>query len=171
MRGINRLLGLIVAVGLAVASAIVVVEVVAAELGSNQVIVNWPDWEQRLRVTSWVDARPTFFVTGGVAIVVLLVQVLRRRQALLAVTDQDRLRVTVRRRFLERQLTSTVGSIDGVANAQVRWRPKRVLVTADTNRQNPKGLRQAIDDTVESELRRLAIANPPARRTRLRSSR
>lgn len=171
MKGFNRLLGLIVALGLVVGGVLVIVEVIAAQVGQDHVIADWPTWERRLRTTSWSDARGVFIVAIVLAVLLLLLEFARRAKSMLPVVEGESLRVEVRRRFLERQLSNTVGSIDGISKAKVTCSPKRLVVAAETHRANPKGLTPAIESAVQGELRRLSLAEPPAIRTRLRSSR
>lgn len=171
MKGFNRLLGLIVALGFIVGGLLAIIEVIAAEIGQDPVIIDWPTWERRLRTTSWSDARGVFIIAIVLALVLLLLEFVRRAQSMLPVVEGDSLKVGVRRRFLERQLSQTVGSIDGISKAKVSCAPKRLVVAAETHRANPKGLKPAIESAVQGELRRLALAEPPAIRTRLRSSR
>ncbi len=171
MKSFNRLLGLIVALALIAGGVLVIIEVVAAQIGQDPVIADWPEWERRLRTTSWSDARGVFIIAIVVALVLLLLELVRRAKNMLPVVEGDSLRVGVRRRFLERQLSHTVGSLDGISRAKVTCSPKRLVVSAETHRANPKGLRPAIESAVQGELHRLSLADPPAVRTRLRSSR
>lgn len=171
MKTFNRLLGLLMALAVIVAGVLVIIEVVAAQVGQDWVFVNWPQWERRLRSTSWSDARGVFIIAIVVALLLLLLELLRRAPSMLPVSNGESVQIGVRRRFLERELANTVTGLDGISKAKVSLAPKRLTVTADTNRAVPKGLRPSIESTVQEEMQRLALAAPPAIRTRLRSSR
>jgi len=171
MKTFNRVLGLLVAVALAVGGVILIIEIAAAQLGGGPVLVEWRNWYQSLRTTAWEDARIPLVATLLFTGTILALQLVPRRPSTLTVVQSPQFDLAVRRRFLERQVAASAGRVDGIAKARAVCSRRKLTVTADTYRADPSGLQATVDHVVRTELTRLDITNPPAVDVRLRSQR
>lgn len=161
MKGFNRLLGALVAVALVITGLLTALEVAAAQLGHEPLLVHWSSWDRRLRTTPWVDTRPLMITILAVAVILLLVELAPRRPHTLAVNDDEHLRVTVRRRHLETELAEMTARVDGITKAKVRINKKRLAVVAKTSRKDASGLKEAVTGVVGDELSRFSLADKP----------
>jgi len=161
LKGFNRLLGALVAVALVIAGLLIALEVAAAQLGHEPLLIDWSSWERRLRTTPWVDTRPLMIAILAVTVILLLVELVPRRPHTLEVNDGEHLRVMVRRRHLENELAEMTARVDGITKAKVRINKKRLAVSAKTSRKDPSGLKQAITGAVGDELSRFSLAQAP----------
>ena len=170
MKTLNRVVGLIVAVALIAASVVLIIEIVAAQLDQDPVIVDWRTWPETLRTTTWVGARDALAVTAAIALAILVLQLLPRRPSTIPVNDthdDQGVNVSVRRRHLERTLSTEAAQLDGIDRARVRCRPNRISVAARTSRRDPQGLDASLRSLVGSELERLDLDDSPDVRVRL----
>ena len=170
MKTLNRVVGLVVAVALIAASIVLIVEIVAAQLDQNPVIVDWRTWPETLRTTTWVGARDALAVTAAVALAILVLQLLPRRPSTIEAkregTDRG-VHLSVRRRHLERTMAAEAAELDGIDRARVRCRPNRISVGARTSRRDVQGLDASLRSLVSSELERLDMEDSPEVRVRV----
>jgi hypothetical protein len=133
VRNLNRLLAFVLGLAVIVAAATVVVEVIAGLAGAGPALLDWPaalQWAQR---TSW-GAAPVRIVSGLLAVAglaLLLAQLTPRRPDRLAMDSGDTVTdAAVTRRGLTRAVRGTVTDIDGIADARVTVRRRRIRVHA-----------------------------------------
>ncbi len=159
MRATNRLISILLGLAFAAFFVLVAIEVALRRLHRDS-LTPWDRWYRRIRVTTWdaTGTRVAFAVLAGVGLLLLFLQVWRRRPVALALDDRpDLAPATVRRRHLERALTGDTSQLDGVASARVKAKRRRVQVGAKTNRMNPGDLEQRLHNTVDSRVGSLGL--------------
>ncbi len=159
MRATNRLIAILLSLALAALLILVAIEIALARMNRGP-ITAWHRWYRTVRTTTW-DAsgtRVAFGILLGAGLVLLFLQVWRRRPVVLALDEQpDLAPATVRRRHLERALSSDSAQLDGVASARVKAKRRRVEVDARTNRINPTDLEQRLQSTVHDRVSSLGL--------------
>jgi hypothetical protein len=148
MRNVNRLMAFVLSLAVMVAGVTVVVEVIAERAGAGPALLDWPAlyrWAQR---TTWGSAPVRIIsgllVIGGLALLV----------AQLAPRRPDRL-----------TLHSAGTAIDGIADARVKVRRRRIKVRARTPMSEPDQIAAVRDTTTVAAQQRvnsLALAKPPS---------
>ena len=161
MKNLNRLLGAVIAVAVIAAGAVTAIEVAAAQLGHEPLIVDWRSWDRHLRTTPWVDTRPLVITIIAIAVALLILQLVPRRPHTLEVDDSGQVRMVVRRRQLEGDLASVSQQVDGITKASVRITKKKLTVAATTSRRDAAGLDAAVIDAVNAELDRFSLDGAP----------
>lgn len=159
MRATNRLIAILLGLVLTAGLILVAVEVALRRLNRN----SWtalPKWANKAVYTKWhaVGTRVGFGVLAGIGLVLLFLQLWRRRPVALDLEDRPELApATVRRRQLERALTGDASQIDGVAAARVKTKRRRVQVAARTNRLNPGDLEQRLHASIGEKVGSLGL--------------
>ena len=155
MRATNRLISIILGLALTVVLVLTALEIALARLDRKELL----PWHRRYRTlqdTLWNSSgtRVAFAILAAVGLLLLFLQVWRRRPVVLALEDKP---ATVRRRQLERALTADTSHLDGVAGSRVRAKRRRVDVDARTNRLNPGDLQQRLLATVDGRISSLGL--------------
>jgi Family of unknown function (DUF6286) len=143
---------------------VLIIEIVAAQIDQDPVIVDWRTWPETLRTTTWVGARDALAITAAVALAILILQLLPRRPSTIPVKGRDAVDgvdLSVRRRHLERTMAAEAAELDGIDRARVRRRPNRISVTARTSRRDAQGLDASLRSLVDSELERFDLDDSP----------
>lgn len=148
MRIVNRLLAFLLSLATIVAAVVLVVEVIAQRVGADPAILDWPAllrWAQR---TTW-GAAPVRLISGGLAVAglaLLLAQLAPRRPDRLAMhSDDTATDAAVTRLGLTRAVRSAVTDVDGVDDARVRVRRRRIRVHAEAAGSDPTQARSVRD--------------------------
>lgn len=133
MRAFNRILCTLLAVAIAAAGVLTVIEVIAAATGSDPVVVKWRGLTDDLTSTQWKDVGPR--IAAAVLIVVgllLLLFALRRGKPATVglTTNASDVDLTTTRRSLQRSLSATATGVDGISDAAVKVKRRKVLVKA-----------------------------------------
>ena len=178
MRAVNRILCLLLAAAIAVAGVLTVIEVIAAATDHDPVVVKWHGLVDDLATNQWKTAGPR--VAGIILILVgliLLFFALRRgKPATVALTTgAPRVDMTTTRRSLQRSLATSATSVDGIADAKVRVKRRKVVVVSrassgereDARARLTQHLQGRLDSLSLAETRRLKVkvAAAPERRT------
>jgi Family of unknown function (DUF6286) len=175
MRTFNRLLAFVLSLAVIVAGVTVVIEVIAQRAGSGPALLDWPAlyrWAQR---TTWGSAPVRIvsglLVLGGLAL--LLAQLAPRRPRRLALhSDNTGTDAAVSRRGLTRAVRGAVTGVDGIADARVKVRRRRIKVRARTPMSEASQV-AAVRDTstlaAQQHLDALALQKPPALSVRVSS--
>ena len=174
MRILSRLLALAVALALAVGGALVAVEIVAAELADDPLVIPYDKWYRSARTNDWSSslARQVSVALLAAGLVLLLLQVAKRRPAVLAMKPTGAGRsAALQRRGVERSLVRAVSRVDGVASAKATITSSRTRVAATTNRRLPGDLEDRVKRAAEARLAALHLATPPPLSVRLNSRR
>lgn len=174
MRAFNRILCTLLAVAIAVAGVLTVIEVIAAASDHDPVVVKWHGLVDRLAGNEWKTAGPR--VTAIILIIVgllLLMFALRRgKPATVALTtgasDVD---MTTTRRSLQRSLATGAESVDGIASAKVGVKRRKVTVAAravsgvtreDATSRLTRAMQERLDGLALADARRLKVRVTPA---------
>lgn len=163
MRTANRLLAALIALALAAIAVIAAVEIVLGRSHRDHWLAQWERWYRTWRTTPWdsTGTRVVFGLLLAAGLVLLLLQVLRRPAVTLPLTDGEGMApAVVRRKHLERALSSDALGIDGVASARAKISRRRFAVAANTNRIQPKELEGQLYDTVDDRLKAMGLAEP-----------
>lgn len=133
MRFVNRLLAALLALALAVAGVLLVVEVIAAGFNASPAIVHWHQWYQWARRTSWDTASVQIIciVIAAVGLLLLLVQLKPRKPRRLVIASEDT-DAAFTRRGVAATVKSAVTDVDGISAAKVTVRRRKVTVAATT---------------------------------------
>ena len=165
MRLFNRLLATLLAGALAVFSAIVAVEIILGYyFGRDPWLLPWDRWYHRSQELTWSDRSVvvTFVLIGLAGILLLAAQLWRRKPLALPLQDTTPdVHAEINRRSLEHVLTRAALSIDGVSDAHVRSRRRRVTVHAATQRRQPGDLRERVNAKAAEVLFGLRLQKPP----------
>lgn len=135
MRIANRILAVIVAIGLAAGGLLVAVEIAWARLGHRPLVVPHDDWYATARENHWDASGPRwlFLVVALAGVAVLALQLMRARPRSLALAD-GQTRAGLSRRGLEQALARAAVAQDGIANAKAKVDRRRARVIAVTRR-------------------------------------
>jgi hypothetical protein len=160
MRIVNRLLAFVLSLAVVVAAVTLVVEVIAQRVGAGPAILDWPGLLRWAQHTTW-GAAPVRVLSGGLALAglgLLLVQLAPRRPDRLTMhSDDDATDAAVTRRGLIRAVRSAVTDLDGVADARVTVRRRRIHVRAEAAGSEPTQV-TALRDTLTQAARQCVDA-------------
>lgn len=150
-RGVSALLAL----ALLFCSLLAVVEIAAAALGREPVLVHYPDWTDWLRTHSWND-RIVQALLGGLVVVGLLFLLLALRRgkpaALTLRNRTDGVDVTASRRSVEKSLAAVAARTSGVAGASASVSRRTARVEARTVAPSDPGVRDEVESAVRGRL-------------------
>jgi uncharacterized protein DUF6286 len=173
MRLLNRPLAFIFAVALAVASIVVIIEVIAAAVHASPVVVHWPTWYHWASTTRW-DATVVrgwsivLIVTG---LLILALELKPRRITRLRLRSGDQATdAALTRSGLAGTLRAAATSIDGITSAAVTVRRRRARVTARTparGRAAAAALKPPLTQALRGRLNDLDLYRAPRLKVRL----
>jgi Family of unknown function (DUF6286) len=175
MRLVNRLLAALLALGLATAGVLVVVEVIAARLDKPHVVVNWRriyHWGETTSLTQG-SVRVACIVTAVLGLLLLLAEVKRRRPTRLAAAS-DSIDAGYTRRGVATAIRQAVTDVDGINRAAVTVRRRRIRVQARTSGVEPytaESLRDPATEAAESRLSDLDLKRRPRLKVQLSTRR
>ncbi len=133
VRAITRLLALLTAAALAVGAVLVIIEVVAAGVGAQPLLVHWRGAYSAGERDTWPSAGARWLLIA-VIVVGLLVAAsqlkVRRTDRLATETARDDMQIFVARRGVQRAVRRAVLGVDGVSTARVKLGRRRVKVRA-----------------------------------------
>lgn len=174
MRAFNRILSVVLAVAIAVAGVLTVIEVIAAATDSDPVIVKWHGLVKDLASNQWKTAAPrvTAIILIIVGLLLLLFALRRGKPATVALTtgasDVD---MTTTRRSLQRSLSNGAEAVDGIASATVKVKRRKVVVKAravsgvsreDGTSRLTRAMQERLDGLALADARRLKVGVTPA---------
>jgi hypothetical protein len=166
MRLLNRPLALILAVALAGASVILIIEVIAYGVHADPVIVPWHVWYRWAHRTSWDGL--VVKVWSAVLIVIgallLAAELKPRRVTRLRLRSGDATDAAVTRTGLAGTLRGAAIGVDGISGAAVKIRRHRARVTARAaarGRAAAGRLREPVTGAVRDRLDSLDLRHPP----------
>jgi hypothetical protein len=167
MRVLNRLLALLLAVGVVFAAAVGVTEVIAQRAHHRPVLLNWPGIYHWAAHTTW-GAAPVVMLSAGLVaagLLLLIAQLKPRRPARLPIAAANPATdAAITRGGLAHTLRRAVTGIEGVSHAHVtvRRRRARISVTSraigDTDKST---LRTSLTETARRQLDALRLSRPP----------
>src|SRR5580704_2544326 len=172
MRLLNRPLALILAVALAGASVILIIEVIAFAVHASP-IVPWTTWYHWAATTRWnalvIRVWSVILIAAGV--ILLAVELKPRRVTRLPLrSDDDCTQAVLTRRGVARTLRAAATGIDGITAAAVtvRRRRARVIATAAARGRAAAPLQEPVSQALHRRLDDLDLDRPPRLMVRVR---
>src|ERR1700712_5391312 len=133
MRAFNRILSVLLAVAIAVAGVLVVIEIIAATTDNDPVVVKWHGLVDDLATNEWKTAGPrvTAIVLILVGLLLLLLALHRGKPATIGLsTAASNVDMTTTRRSLQRSLSTSATDVDEITDATVKVNRRKVVVKA-----------------------------------------
>ncbi len=151
---VNRALGAILALCLAVAGGIILFEIGAVVVGSRPLVVRHDQWLATLSTQSWAErgTRLTCIALLAAGLALLALQIVRQRPAEVAAAGDGPLPAKVRRHDLEREVAADLRQVQGVATTKVKLRRRGVDVSATAIAGDPQTLRDQLAVAARSAL-------------------
>lgn len=168
MKIVNRLLAALLALALAAAGVILIIELIAQRLNSKPVVVDWTAiyrWGHR---TSWDSSAVRY---GCIALIVigallLLTELTPRKPSRLPMRSSNPATdVGLTRRSAATTMQSAVRGVDGVSTATVAMKRRTVKINATAAGHDdalPARLRQPVNEAAQSRLDALHLQRQPA---------
>lgn len=167
MRTLNRLLAPLAALALIALAVLLAIEVVAAGVGAQPVIIHWHGWYDAGRHNVWRSTGPLLISSILVAIGLLLlaVQLIPRRMTdrELEGGDSD-VDAVLSSSGVRSSLKGAAHAVDGIATVKIKLVRKKVTVTATTHGSvdgQAAEIREQVSAAVRSRLDELALRRPP----------
>lgn len=173
MRLLNRPLAFLLAVALAAASIIVIIEVITFAAHASPVVVHWPTWYQWAKKTRWdaLVVRVWSAILIAIGVLILALELKPRRVTRLPLRSSDQATdAAVTRRGLAGTLRAAATSIDGITSATVTVRRRRALVAAKSaarGRSAAGALKEPVTQAVRGRLDNLNLYRPPRLKVRV----
>lgn len=168
MKLLRRFLALVLAVALAVAATLVIVEAVGIRVGESPVLLPIDEWEQRITAGAWsrwsADAWTiASAVVLAVGLLLIVLQLIPHRTTTLARRKADHERdVRYGRRGLSDRLHDVVVDQDGVLDSKVKVSKRRVGATARIpGGADRRSTEQSVRSALREELDGLRLAKNP----------
>ena len=174
MKTLNRLLTLLVSLALVAFGVVLAVEVGAALVGAQPVLVDWTGAYQAGRTDSWSSTSVRILAAAVTAVGLLLIAQLKpRRVSRLAVSADDPCTdAAVTRAGVRGALKRAAENVDGISAAKVKLGRRRAKVVANT-RAGQAALRQELtaetQAAVSDRLSSLLLTRPPRVRARVQT--
>src|SRR3954462_2475041 len=131
MRAFNRILCLLLAAAIAVAGVLTVIEIIAANTDHDPVVVKWHGLVDDLATNEWKTAGPRVAAIVLILVGLLLLFFALRRgkpSTIALTTGAEATDMTTPRRSLQRSLSTVATSVDGVAEARVKVKRRKIIV-------------------------------------------
>ena len=174
MRVINRPLAFVLAAALAVASVILIIEVIAFAVHASPVLVHWPTWDSWAKKTRWdalvIRAWSVILIIFGA--LVLAVELKPRTVTRLRLrSDEKATDSAITRKGLAGALRAAATDIDGISRAVVTVRRRRARVAAKSAARGAAAaaLKEPVTQAVRRRLDDLQMRHPPRLKVRVTS--
>jgi Ni/Fe-hydrogenase subunit HybB-like protein len=175
MRLLNRPLAFVLAAALAVASIIVIIEVVAVHLNSGPLLLHWTTWYRWAARTHWdaqvVEVWSAILIVIGAGILALELKP-RRVTRLSLRSSHDATDAAVTRGGLAGMLRAAATGVDGISSAAVIVRRRRAQVIATSaarGRPAAEALKLPVTQALRDRLDNLDLRHPPRLKVRVNS--
>ena len=173
MRVINRPLAFVLAAALAVASVILIIEVIAFAVHASPVLVHWATWDSWAKKTRWdavvVKVWSIILIVFG-ALVLAFELKSRRVTRLRLRSDEKATDSAITRKGLAGALRAAATDIDGISRAVVTVRRRRARVAAKSASRGSAAadaLKEPVIQAVRRRLDDLQMRPPPRLRVRV----
>jgi len=173
MRLLNRPLGFILAVALAAASVILIIEVIEVAVNSGPAIVHWTTWYHWAQTTTW-DAqviRVWSAILILVGVILLALELKPRRITRLRLHSVNQATdAALTRSGLAGTLRAAATGIDGISSADVTVRRRRATIAAKSaarGRAAADSLKEPVAQAVLDCLNSLGLQRPPRLKVRV----
>jgi Family of unknown function (DUF6286) len=173
MRVINRPLAFVLAAALAVASVVLIIEVIAFAVHASPILVHWPTWDSWARKTRWdaVVVKVWSIILIVVGALVLAFELKPRRVTRLSLrSDETATDAAITRQGLARALRAAATEIDGIRGAAVTVRRRRARVAAKSATRGSAAadaLKEPVTQAVRRRLDDLQLRHPPRLKVRV----
>ena len=173
MRLLNRPLAFILAVALAAASIIVIIEVIAFAVHAGPVVMHWPTWYHWAQKTRWdaLAVRIWSAILIAIGVLILTLELKPRRVTRLPLRSGDQATdAALTRSGLAGTLRGAATSIDGITSATVTVRRRRARVAAKSaarGRAAAGALKDPVTQAVRGRLDDLDLYRPPRLKVRV----
>ena len=176
VRTTNRIVSALLALAIAVGSAVVVVEIVLAALDEDHWILPHHEWAESARETEFGDrsARVLFAVLAAAGLALLLLELVRRRAPALAMDAHDRsegVQTELDRRGVERWLATRLADVEGATGVKAGIGRRWVDVRADTPQRDVAEVQAGLEQAAQWRLDELHLAEPLVARAKVTSRR
>ncbi len=173
MRYTNRILAAVLSVALVAGAVVLIVEVIAALVGSPPVWVHWPSGYSWAAKTSW-DSTVVRIIAISMVVVGLILFVLevkRPRTTRLAVADSPAgITTAYTRAGVAAAVKSAAVGVDGVQAMSVGVRRRTATVTATTYQGRAfHDLHEPVARAAQARLNELRLQSPPKLRIRIKA--
>ena len=172
MRVINRPLAFVLAAVLAVASVILIIEVIAFAVHASPVLVHWPTWDSWASKTRWdalvIKAWSVILIIFGA--LVLAFELKPRRVTRLRLRSAEKATDSaITRNGLAGALRAAATEIDGISQAVVTVRRRRARVAAKSAARGSAAaaLKEPVTQAVRRRLDDLQMRHPPRLKVRV----
>jgi hypothetical protein len=160
MHVINRLLATVFSLALFLGGLLTAVNVVLVQLGRPSFLVPTGQWSAWFRAQTF-DAGIVRGVCAGLVLLglLLLVAALRRGRphALPLPSRTEGVRITASRKEVQHSLAATAGRVDGVQDAHVKAKRRKVRVKASTPLRDAGDLQQRVTTAISGRLGDLGL--------------
>lgn len=173
MRLLNRPLAFILAVALAAASIILIIEVIAFATHASPALVPWPAWYHWAEATRWdrLVVRVWSAILIAIGVLLLALELKPRRITRLSLhSGHDATDAALTRSGLAGTLRGAAISIDGITSAAVTVRRRRAWVSAKSaarGRAAAGALKDPVTQAVRTRLEDLNLDRPPRLKVRV----
>jgi hypothetical protein len=174
VRILNRVVSVLLAVALIAGGVLVAVEIVLAALDRDPWVLPHDEWYRSARETPWSDgdARLVFGVLALVGLVLLVLELLRRRTQALPLADRSEgARADLDRRGVERWLAGRLADVEGASDARAKVKKRQVAVSAATPQRDVAEVQQRLEASAADHLDELDLAAPLRVRAKVESRR
>jgi hypothetical protein len=164
MRILNRILALIVSLALIAVGVIVIIEVIAAQSNSSPVIINWHATLRWGQSHSWSNTTIIVIsaITAAVGLLLLIVQVWRRKPARLTIVSGAATDAALTRKGVGVSIRAAVVDVEGIASSKVKVGRRRIRVIARstaTRAHTAEELKTEVDKAAATQLESLHLRN------------
>ena len=173
MRLLNRPLAFILAVALAAASIILIIEVIAFATHASPALVPWPAWYHWAEATRWdrLVVRVWSAILIAIGVLLLALELKPRRITRLSLhSGYDATDAALTRSGLAGTLRGAAISIDGITSAAVTVRRRRAWVSAKSaarGRAAAGALKDPVTQAARTRLEDLNLDRPPRLKVRV----
>lgn len=167
MRYVNRVLAAVLSVALIAAGALLIIEVIAARVGSAPVLIPWPDAYVWGNDTTWDETviRVSCITMSVVGAVLLILELKRPRVRRLAVAGEpEGVDIAYTRTGVARAVQGAATGVDGIRSASVRVARRSVRLTAlsaSTETSTAKSLLEPVSRAAQQQIDELRLDPTP----------
>jgi len=167
VRYVNRVLAAVLSVALIAAGALLIIEVIAARLGSAPVLIPWPDAYVWGNDTTWDETviRVSCITMSVVGAVLLILELKRPRVRRLAVAGEpEGVDIAYTRTGVARAVQGAATGVDGIRSASVRVARRSVRLTAlsaSTETSTAKSLLEPVSRAAQQQIDELRLDPTP----------
>jgi Family of unknown function (DUF6286) len=174
VRVLNRPLGFLLAVALAIAAVITIVEVIAVAVHAKSVLVPWRDWYHWAQRTHW--NRPVIkiwsIILASVGLILLMFELKRTKPKRIRLqSNSDATDAAITRNGITGAVQASVLDVDGIRRAGVTATRRSITVDATSAAKDRAGadtLTDPVTDAVSARLTTLKLKRDPRVRVRVR---